>query len=265
MLGKVTLNLSKCGPFWKVTDGAVSLLSTDSVEPYIEVLKQFEPYESIVQEWLEQPLGLIRGSMSISNPLQIRLSDNTFIEFVNKVQMEAAGVDISNTALFENLCPGFSNNVTMRQVISNYIYPNTLKVLRISGQDIKDALEQSAEYFILTEEGKIGVNPTYIEPKPQHYFYDMWEGIEYEINVSNPVGTRVVKLHRNGIPISMEDQYEVVMNNYRAAGGGNYRMFQDKPVIKEIQVDLTELIAQTIIDKKIIDATVNHNWIVKVD
>ncbi|MEK6265850.1 MAG: hypothetical protein N2B06_13945 [Clostridium sp.] len=37
-------------------------------------------------------------------------------------------VDISNTAIFDNHCTGFKHNVTMRDIIVNYKFPNTLKV-----------------------------------------------------------------------------------------------------------------------------------------
>ncbi len=38
---------------------------------------------------------------------------------------------------FHNTSPGFPTYVTMRDIVSNYIYPNTLKVIRITGADIK--------------------------------------------------------------------------------------------------------------------------------
>ena len=144
--------------------------------------------------------------------------------------------------------------------MSNYIYPNTLKVIRISGQDIKDALEQSAEYFELTLAGEVQVSSKFRDPKPSHYNYDMWEGITYTLNISRPIGMRVVKLEYEGEPLDLEASYNVVMNNYRAAGGGNYAMFQDKPVIKDIPTDVAELLAGYIMERGTIEARVNENW-----
>lgn len=50
------------------------------------------------------------------------------------------------TALFDS-ATGFTKHVTMRDVINNYPFPNTFKVLRVSDADIKAAIERSAEYF----------------------------------------------------------------------------------------------------------------------
>lgn len=71
---------------------------------------------------------------------------------------------------------------------------STLTVLRLTGRDIRLALEQTANYFQYNADGKLIVNPVYIEPKSQHYNYDMWESIQYELHIARPVGERVLHL-----------------------------------------------------------------------
>ncbi|WP_379971254.1 bifunctional metallophosphatase/5'-nucleotidase [Ectobacillus sp. sgz5001026] len=264
-LGKVSVTFEHNGTQWNVAQSQSELLSTKDVVPDEEILKLTSSYEEITQQWLDQPIGKIEGDMSISDAMQIRMQDNAVIEFINKVQMDIAHVNISNTALFHNHSLGFPTNITMRDIVSNYIYPNTLKVIRITGQDIKDALEQSADYFLLDEKQNIIVNPAFMEPKPQHYNYDMWEGISYVLNITKPVGDRVQQLEYEGKPLNLEEEFDVVMNNYRAGGGGNYTMYQNKPIIKDIPMDMAELITNYILERKTVQATVNHNWKVVAD
>lgn len=265
-LGKATLKLQKENTSWKCVDACSMLLSTETVEADPHILSLTESYERTTQTWLDQPIGKIQGDMTVKDPMEIRMKDNPFIEFINHVQMLAAEVDISATALFDNKSPGFPQNVTMRDVVSNYIYPNTLKVIRITGQDMKDALERSASYFKQYDgNGTIEVHPSFTTPKPQHYNYDMWEGIDYLIHISKPIGERIVKLEYKGKPVAMDQQFDVVMNNYRAGGGGDYFMYQNKPVIKEIPIDVAELIANYFLEKKVVKATENHNWSVIYD
>jgi 2',3'-cyclic-nucleotide 2'-phosphodiesterase/3'-nucleotidase len=259
-LGKVTLLLEKKEGKWTIRESVTELISVNEVEADAIMLDKVREYETATQAWLDQPIGKIEGDMVVRDPMSIRTQDNALIEFFNRVQMEAAGVDISNTALFDNHSPGLKENVTMRDVVSNYIYPNTLKVLRVTGKDIKDALERSASYFKDYHGGEIEVNPAFSEPKPQHYNYDMWEGIDYLIDIRKPHGERIVKLDYKGSPIDFKKEYEVVMNNYRAGGGGEYFMYKGKPVMKEIQTDVSELIANYILEKKVVKASVDHNW-----
>ncbi|WP_080847012.1 bifunctional metallophosphatase/5'-nucleotidase [Cytobacillus gottheilii] len=258
-LGKVAVTLTKEKDEWSITDKKASLLELAEGEADASCLDLIQEYETQTQQWLDQPIGKVYGDMTISDPLKARLKDHALVEFINQVQMEAAHTDISNTALFNNELKGFKNKITMRDIVSNYIYPNTLTVIRITGQDIKDALERSADYFTINN-GEISVSPSFSTPKPQHYNYDMWEGIDYILDLSKPVGNRVIKLKKNGLDIDLTAEYDVVMNNYRAAGGGDYHMFKDKPVIKEISLDMSEILANYILERGKIEASVNENW-----
>ncbi|MCB7376945.1 5'-nucleotidase C-terminal domain-containing protein, partial [Bariatricus massiliensis] len=76
----------------------------------------------------------------------------------------------------------------------------------------------------------------------QHYNYDIYSGISYTIKVSNPVGSRVVQLDYQGNPIHMKETYKVVLNNYRAVGGGNYPMFSADKIVEDIQTEGAQLI-----------------------
>lgn len=259
-LGKVHVTLIKNQNQWIIEECYSELLPSEGIPADETVLSLVSTYEKQTQEWLDKPIGTIAGDMLIHDAMQTRMQDCAFIEFINKVQMDAAGVNISCTSLFHNESSGFPSEITMRDIVSNYIYPNTLKVVRVTGKDIKAALELTAQYFSLDSEGNIIVNPAYIEPKPQHYNYDMWEGISYILKISKPIGERVVSLQYEGATIQLHKEYDVVMNNYRASGGGNYVMFQNKPIIKDIPIDMSELIANYILERKTIEATINHNW-----
>ncbi|WP_137791196.1 bifunctional UDP-sugar hydrolase/5'-nucleotidase [Bacillus sp. E(2018)] len=263
-LGYVEVKVHGEGNSWKVKNKEAKLISASDYEPDQQVLNLIQPYESETQNWLDQALGQVDGDMTITDPMLTRLVDHPFIEFINKVQMEAAGVDISSTALFDDHSKGFSKHITMRDIVSNYVYPNTLKVIEITGRDIKDALERSASYFSVNEEGAPIINPAFSIPKPQHYNYDMWEGVDYTIDLSKPIGDRIVTLMYKEKQIENDSLYEVVMNNYRAGGGGDYPMFKGKRVVKDIPIDMSELMANYILIRGTIQATCNHNWRVKV-
>ncbi|WP_102272042.1 bifunctional metallophosphatase/5'-nucleotidase [Cytobacillus massiliigabonensis] len=260
-IGKVVVTFEKVCGQWVISNKAAELVTIDeTAEADREIIKMTKETERETQAWLDQPIGRIIGDMTIHDAFAVRLGAHPLIKFLNQVQMDASGARISATALFDNGSEGFNEEVTMRNIVSNYIYPNTLRVIRIKGYEMEAALEKCASYFMLDHTGDIVVNPSYLQPKPQHYNYDMWEGIEYELDIRRPVGDRVTKLMISGEPIEMEGEYEVVMNNYRASGGGDFHMFQNKPVIKEIQTDMTELIADYFLKRKVVYADNDKNW-----
>ncbi|MFC4600113.1 bifunctional metallophosphatase/5'-nucleotidase [Cohnella hongkongensis] len=245
---------------WSLVSVESSLREAGEAESDRELAERMRENEERVQGWLDRPLCEVQGEMRIFDPMEARLREHPLIELVNRIQMEASGADISCTSLFDNRSPGFGPRVSMREVTANYPFPNTLRVLRLNGADIRAALERTAAYFTLDGNGEIAVSPSFVYPKPQHYNYDMWEGIEYEIDVSLPIGSRIRTLTRDGRPLDPEGQYDVVMNHYRASGGGDYRMFRGKPVVREVTVDMTEIIAEYLSKAVVVRASANGNW-----
>lgn len=208
--------------------------------------------EDECQKWLDQALGTCVNDLIIHDENEARLHKSQLITFLNKVAMEATGADISANALFLH-ATGFKHEITMRDLVSTYVYPNTLVVKKLSGKVLKEYLEKDAEFFDVKEDGSIGVNDKYVTPKPQHYNYDMLDGIEYTIKVSNSTGNRIVSLKRNGIPVKESDEFTVVMNNYRASGGGNYDMLKEAETVQEISASMVDLIAEYIMKYKVIE------------
>ncbi|MNH91113.1 Trifunctional nucleotide phosphoesterase protein YfkN precursor [compost metagenome] len=264
-VGKVTLELEQKEGSWKIGRKEAQLLSVEGVVADSEIVKVIQTYEQDTQKWLDIPIGEVVGDMRITDPMAVRTQTHAMIEFINQVQMECADVHISNTALFDDIARGFGSQITMRDVVSNYVYTNSLRVIRISGQDIKDALEQSASYFAPYDGEGFKVSEAFLTPKPQHYNYDMWTGVEYRINIARPVGDRVTMLNIHGQPIDLQAEFDVVMNSYRAGGGGNYTMFYGKPVMRDIPTEVSELITNYILEKGTIQATVHPSWQVVYD
>ncbi|WAH37588.1 bifunctional metallophosphatase/5'-nucleotidase [Alicyclobacillus dauci] len=266
-VGHVAFRCVNTDGTWQVDEVRGELISTANydADPSVLDIPLLASSERETQRWLDQDIGVVEGDLRIHDAALARQTEHPFIEFVNRVQMWASGAKISAAALFDEDAQGFSEHITMREVISNYKYPNTLRVLRVSGRAIREALEQSARYFALDRHGEIVVSSEFLYPKPQHYNYDMWEGIEYTVNVAKPIGNRVGEVMIDGVTLDDAMMYDVVLNNYRAAGGGNYDMFKSCPTVKEIQIDVSELIANYIRETGTIAATCNHNWCVTRD
>lgn len=258
-IGEIQLTVEQMDDQVIVTDSYAVLHSVEDAIPDPQVISAIEPMETELENWLDQTLGKVDGDMRIADPMQARLVEHPYIEFINRVQLFSSGAKISVTALFNNDGKGFDQTITMRDVITNYIYPNTLAVIKVNGADLRAALEQTANYLAV-KDSKIIFNPAYIQPKPQYYNYDMYEGIQYTIDMNHPPGQRITELNFQDLPITPDQELEVVTNQYRAIGGGNYTMFSADKIIREIQIDMTELIADYLKKYPIIKAETDHNF-----
>lgn len=265
-VGKIVLTIEKnADNAYTVTQSEASLVTTATAIPDAAMSEKLANLFKEVDEWLDQPLGRVEGDMRIKDPHAVRAVEHPYIAFIQKVQMDATGTDISGTALFVNEGKGFNETITMRNVVTNYVYPNTLAVLRVTGEDLRKAIEQSAAYFKAEKDGSVGINPDFIDPKPQYYNYDMYEGIDYVINAKRPIGERVVELKYHGKEIKPEDQLDITLNQYRAVGGGDYPMFSADKIIRENQKDMSELIADYLVKHPVIKAETNQNFKVIVE
>lgn len=241
-IGKVTLTVDKTEAGVVVSHPTAELLSVADEGPDAKTLARFAPLNEEVEQWLDQEVGKIEGNMEITDVFQARIQEHPYVSFIHDVQRHFTGADISGTALFTDTVRGFQETVTMRDIVTNYIYPNTLAVSKLSGEDLKAALERSAEYFQVEDSGEIGINPSFMHPKPQQYNYDMYAGIQYVVDVAKPIGERIVSLTYKGEDIRPEDTFEVVLNQYRAVGGGEYEMFDASKIVREVTIPMTELI-----------------------
>ena len=246
----------------RVIGSTAAIHSVADSKPDAKIMAAVEQLNQDLEVWLDQPVGKVEGDMRITDPMMARFHEHPYVEFINKVQLSASQAKVSGTALFNNEGRGFGETITMRDIITNYIYPNTLAVSEISGSDLRAALEQTADYLQLAEGGKLIFNPRFIKPKPQYYNYDMYEGVDYTLDLTRPKGERVTRLQFEGHDVTADEKLEVVVNQYRAVGGGNYAMFTPEKIIREVQIDMTELIADYLREHPVLQATVNNNFLV---
>ncbi|MBH4806571.1 bifunctional metallophosphatase/5'-nucleotidase [Staphylococcus aureus] len=114
-------------------------------------------------------------------------------------------------------------------------------LLEKSGAKLKEAIERSAEYFDVKND-EVSVSADFLEPKPQHFNYDIYGGVSYNIHVGRPKGQRVSNMMIQGHAVDLKQTYTICVNNYRAVGGGQYDMYIDAPVVKDIQVEGAQLL-----------------------
>lgn len=260
-VGKITIILLKTDGKWHVEEKHAELIPTQEAKKDRETIHIVQPFVKLADEWLDQKIGRIVGDMTIKDPMdQVWLNEHPLIEWINKVQMKAAQTDISCTALLNPNAFGLTESVSRKDIMTAYPFPNTLVVMKLTGDEIIRALEVSASFFLLKDDGEVTVNPDWIKPRILSYNYDMWEGIEYQIDLSLPVGQRVKNVLYRGKPLSALSYYKVVMNNYRAGGSSGYDMFSQEKVVRKIEKEISELLIEDILEKKRIHAHVNHNW-----
>ncbi len=233
-----------------------------TIEPIDTINPAIKNIEERVNENLDQPIGTCDSDkMLISDQFEARLEQNPVFDFMANTLLEMSGADIACTSL-NNAAPGFGKTITQRDIYANFIYPNSYYIVEITGEKLKLALEKSAGYFDKID-GKYLPGKAFVQPKVEHYNYDVYAGLDYVIDINQPLGKRIAKLNYKGLPVKENDKLLLCLNNYRAIGGGDYHMFENCPVIKEIDISAQDIFSNYIKNHKSIKTPKNNYKIIK--
>lgn len=155
---------------------------------------------------------------------------------------------------------GLNRDVTIRDIVSTYIYPNTLKTLCVTRAQLKCALERSAEYFAIDAGGKLKVSESFLTPIEQHFNYDYFSGIEAAFDIRRSVGDRVVSIKYKGEELSEDKRLTLCLNNYRASGAGGYGVYRQCETVRELPTEIAELII-AYVDRHRNITVDKHKWL----
>ncbi|HEY8226542.1 MAG TPA: 5'-nucleotidase C-terminal domain-containing protein [Pyrinomonadaceae bacterium] len=255
-LARADVYLQKSTAGWHVyAKSARTIAVDDRVEADAEITKLAEPYDHETQEWLARVIGESKEELTAK---QARFRDTAILDLIQKVQLEAGNADVSMVASFNPDARIAKGPVTVRDIAGLYVYENTLAVLKVTGRQLKEALEHSAKYFRAYEPGKAASD--LVDEKIPAYNFDIAEGVTYELDISKPVGQRIQNLRFRGQPVRPDQKFRLATNNYRVNGGGGYTMYKNAPVVYRSSEEIRELIIDWVEKHKNILTEPTNNW-----
>jgi 2',3'-cyclic-nucleotide 2'-phosphodiesterase/3'-nucleotidase len=251
-LGQVDVDMERTAAGWKVASKHSKVIPvTDAVAADPEILKISQPYHETTEKYLDTPIATSSKSLEASTA---RYEDHPFVDMIHKVQMEYGKADVSLATMFFTRLQIPAGKVTLRQIAGLYIYENTLYTVEMNGAQLKEVLEHAAEFFPAWpfKEGE--------RIRLPGYNADSAEGVEYSMDLTQPVGQRIRDLRFKGQPLAGEQKLRVAINNYRYAGGGRYATLQGLPVVYRSPVETRELIIEYVSRTGTILTEADGNW-----
>jgi len=255
-LARVDLYLENPEGRWQIVARAARTIPMDEhVNADAELLKIGEPYDRETQAWLSRPIGESANDLSAADA---RFRDTAILDLIQSVQLDAGKADVSMAAVFNPDARIARGPVTVRDIAGLYVYENTLVVLEVTGQQLKDALEHSARYFRPYEAGKSPAE--LVDEKIPSYNFDIAQGVSYDLDLTKPFGQRIQNLKFHGQPLAPGQKLRLATNNYRVNGGGGYTMYKDAPVVYRSSQEIREMIIEWVERHKTIPAEPDNNW-----
>ncbi len=257
-LGELTFEMeSKPGGGYAVAQkSSRNIQSTNETVADPEILRIAKPYHEMAERYLNTVVA--QSSEAIDANLG-RVQDTALVDAVQKVQLFYGKADVSFTALFNPRVTVPKGPVTVRQIAALYLYDNELYVVEGNGKMVKDALENAARFYLSCSGANCKTIPL-INTKIIGFNYDMAEGVDYEIDLTQPEGQRIRNLTWKGRPLAPDQKLRIALNNYRAGGSAGYTMFRNAKVVWRSSDDLRDLIISYYTEHGSIPVKASNNW-----
>lgn len=251
------LSLEKGGRGWRVAAKRSSLVRTAGHREETAVVAAAAHGHASARRYAATTIGRTAVAWSADSA---RLADVPIMDFVAETMRRASGADLASVAAFSTELRIPAGPVTAAQVAQLYPYENTLRVLRITGAQLKSYLEQSARYFRVTGSGADA--RVSADPAIPGYNFEAVTGVDYTIDLSRPSGDRVTGLSRGGSSVRDADSFTIALSNYRADGSGGYTMLRGAPVVLDRQQDIRQLLLDEIARRGTLDPAdyFTRNW-----
>lgn len=245
----VTLARDAQGKWTVVAKDSETIRPTADTPEDPAIVKLLEPYRRKVEAYLNTPIA--KSDTSLDGALA-RYEDEPLVDAIQDAQMEFAHADVSMATMFIPSTRVNAGTVTVRDAFGIYPYENTLYAVEMTGAELKDALEHAASFYPAwpATEGRMRL---------PGYDADSAKGVTYEMDLSKPVGSRVVDLEFHGKPLSPRQKLRVAINNYRDTGGGGYSVYKNLPVVYRSDEEIRDLLIAYLKEHKLFPAA-DNNW-----
>ena len=237
-VGVAHLTLAQQNGHWRVAAKDSHVIQAAGHREHLLVDAATESAHRATIKWVTAPIGRTPVAWRADSA---RVADTPLIDFILETERRAAGTDLASTAAFSLDASLDSGVVTAARLQALYPYDNTLRAIRISGQQLRDYLEQSARYYRTATDGSVSVDPSI-----PGFNFDIVSGAEYTLDVSRPIGQRVTHLEVRGRPVQPADSFTMALNNYRQTGGGGYTMLSGAPLVYDKQQEIRQLLVDEV-------------------
>ncbi len=296
-LGVIDLTLERDADQWRVTGSQVEarpIFAND--QPTVEadaalVSKLAEDHQHTI-DFMNQPIG--ETTDDIYSFLAV-VKDDPSIQIVNDAQkayveeliqgdVNLEGLPVLSAAAPFKVCDRDGDcsdegsftvvpqgELKVKNAADLYLYPNTLKAVKVTGAELKQWLECAASQFFQIDPASTARQELVDFTGFPTYNFDVIDGVTYRIDVAQPPrydrgckvinddASRIAGLQYQGAAVDPDREFIIATNNYRADSGVFPGTGTDHVVINSPNANRTVL-ADYIQENSPVTPTADGNW-----
>lgn len=246
-----------------VIDGQVKVVSMKPYYPNEElsglpvIKKAHETTMDFVTEIIGEATEDFQPKDEISFIPEGRLRDTPLIELINKVQLINSGADVTSTSLIRDDSNIKKGVITYGHIFNVYKFTTFLYVVEVTGKELKNYMEWAASAYNQWKSGDISISFTVDIPGYQHEFF---AGVNYKVDISKPVGHRIVDLIFKGDLVKENQKLKLATSDYCYFANLKGRKLAKNNYIWKSSNTIRDMIVEYIKNQGIISPQVDNNW-----
>ena len=208
-----------------------------------------------------EPLGFTTAKFQPEDEIkglpEGKLQDTAVIDLILNIQLANSGADVTSCALFKDTSDLPEGPINYGNIFDIYKFDNTLCTLDVTGKELKGYMEWAAECYNQWVPGDINIS---FDPEYPGYLYDMFAGVDYEINLSKPKGERIENVMFRGEPLKDDQALKLAINNFRYSSGIKTKNLAEGKRDWESSGSIRDMIVEYFAEHSPVAPTVDDNW-----
>ena len=144
----------------------------------------------------------------------VRTGETNLGNLITDAMIVASGADVALTNGGGIRASIDAGEITLGEVLTSFPFTNVLTNIEVTGADLMAALEHGVKDY----------------PEAAGHFPHV-SGMSYTFDPNMEVGSRITELMIGDEPVDLEATYMLVTNDFLAAGGDGYTMFEGKEIL----------------------------------
>ncbi len=268
-LGVTDLEMRRVRGEWVVTSASAIHLNANNFADDPAIVNLVGAQHQKVVDYVNAPIATSLQELTLRNSMtqDVLAIDMMALVQLWRTEQGLAGTPYEGLPILSARSPLNTSPVTVpagevnvRQLSSLYFYDNNvLMAVKIDGAGVLEFLEWVASFYNgVTHPGPHTRNSLVRSGVNAHWFLQHVYGLTYDIDLTRPVGERLVNVRFDGEPIDLDQEFVLTTDNYVIGGGGNAPVLPDAPVIYDPLESIQELVTVWAADQGVIDGSEFH-------
>ncbi len=190
-----------------------------------------------VRAYVNAPIVALTEAWTSENA---RLLDSPMLDLIHHVQVKVTGAQLSAASAFTTSAQFTPPVLKRRDLAALYPYENRLYVIEITGKQLRDYLEFTSRYYLVSPTpGEVAVNRSWAG-----FNFDSVSGVDYELDLRKEPGSRLRFLRYQNRAVRDSDRFTLAVNSYRAVGGGGFTMLADAPMKWKSDISVKQMLEE---------------------